>query len=421
MNQIFICYRREDSAAVAGRLFDRLSEKFGKTAIFKDVDSIPLGVNFKAHLDSVVKKCDVVLVLIGENWLDGTRGIEERRINDPRDFVRIELESALKRDIPVIPLLIENARMPSEEALPSELKEFAYRNGMSIRHDPYFHRDVDHLIESLESVFARPETQKENPIEIKESPTKDAPSPSPNTPPVDAASEVKAVKDPNVPYVYLPVTENESGGSFLPIAIGLETLGGVFTKLIPEGRALPARRCEIFSTASDNQSSVEVHVLAGLRPMAGDNVTIGRFHLIGIPPAPRGMPQIEVCFSVNEQGIMDVSAKDMATGREQKVKIDTLGQSSEDIERMLRDANSHAEWDSKKIDEIQARNRLSNLTFQMEDLLKTKRWKLPRQLSEEIDNAIVESKVALSQYGVDQMNKAFNRLRTVVAKLPADF
>lgn len=419
MNQIFICYRRDDTAAVAGRIFDRLSQKFGKSAIFKDVDSIPLGVNFKHHLDSVVKQCDVVLVLVGEKWLDGTKGIEERRINKPRDFVRIEIESALRRDIPVIPLLIENTEMPSEEDLPAELKEFAYRNGMSIRHDPYFHRDIDHLIESLESVFAASVSTKVEPIETRESPTNDTPRPSPNTPPVDDTSGAKEEKDPDTPYVYLPVIENESGGSVLPIAIGLETLGGVFTKLITEGSPLPVRHCEIFSTASDNQTSVEVHVLAGLRSMAVDNVSLGKFHLVGIPPAPRGMPQIEVCFVVDAQGVMAVSAKDMGTGREQMVTIDRLGQSNDDIERLLRDANSHAAEDTRKIEEIQARNRLDNLTHQAENIVNENRKELELAVAFEIESAIVEAKQALKEGGVALMNGAFHRLRAAVAKLPA--
>ncbi len=152
-DQIFICYRRSDSPGAAGRIYDRLIQRFGRSAVFKDVDSIPLGVNFKQHLDRVVQQCSVVLVIIGEKWLEKEAGAEQRRIDDPRDFVRIEIESALKREIPIIPLLIENGTLPSEEELPITLQELAFRHGMEVGNDPYFHTDIDRLIKYLETLF----------------------------------------------------------------------------------------------------------------------------------------------------------------------------------------------------------------------------------------------------------------------------
>ena len=147
---IFISYRRSDSADIAGRIDDRLTGRFGRNLIFKDVDSIPLGLDFKEYLDEKVSECSVFLAIIGDRWLEAGDETGVRRLNDPADFVRIEIESALKRGIPVIPLLVRGAQMPMEGQLPDGLKKLAYRNGIPIRHDPDFHRDMDRLITALE-------------------------------------------------------------------------------------------------------------------------------------------------------------------------------------------------------------------------------------------------------------------------------
>jgi TIR domain len=147
---IFISYRRDDSADVTGRIFDRLVQHFGRESIFKDVDSIPFGVDFRVHLRQMVEQCSTVLVIVGDRWLTVVDETGQRRIEDMGDFVRIEIEAALKRGIPVIPLLVKGAVMPRENDLPADLKEFAYRNGTAIRHDPDFHPDMDRLINSLE-------------------------------------------------------------------------------------------------------------------------------------------------------------------------------------------------------------------------------------------------------------------------------
>lgn len=149
-NPIFISYRRSDSADITGRIYDRLVEEFGEDLIFKDVDSIPLGVDFKEYLDRKVGECRVVLAVIGDRWVDAADETGNRRLEDPDDFVRIELESALARGIPVIPLLVRNARMPQEEDLPPGLRKLVFRNGVPIRPDPDFHRDMDRLIMALE-------------------------------------------------------------------------------------------------------------------------------------------------------------------------------------------------------------------------------------------------------------------------------
>jgi hypothetical protein len=147
---IFISYRRDDSPDVTGRIYDHLVEQYGKAAIFKDVDSIPFGVDFRVHLKAIVEKCDVVLAVVGDSWLTITNSAGQRRLDDERDFVRIEIESALQRDIPVVPILVQGALMPHEADLPPALKEFAYRNATTVRHDPDFHVDMERLINSLD-------------------------------------------------------------------------------------------------------------------------------------------------------------------------------------------------------------------------------------------------------------------------------
>lgn len=157
-SHIFVSYRRSDSADIAGRIYDRLIGKFGKGPIFKDVDSIPLGLDFKEYLDMKVGECDVFLAIIGGEWLTASDAAGNRRIDDPTDFVRIEIESALQRKIPVIPLLVRDARMPREADLPASLHKLAYRNGTPIRSDPDFHRDMDRLIAALEKYVKKDES-----------------------------------------------------------------------------------------------------------------------------------------------------------------------------------------------------------------------------------------------------------------------
>ena len=202
-----------------------------------------------------------------------------------------------------------------------------------------------------------------------------------------------------------------------PLSLGIETLGGVSTRLIERNTTIPTRKSEIFSTASDNQTSVEVHVLQGERPMASDNRTLGKFHLVGIPPAPRGMPQIEVAFDIDANGIVNVSAKDMGTGREQKITITaSSGLSKEEIDKMMRDAESHSSEDATKREEIEARNRLDGLVYQMEKTLNENREKVSGVASE-VETAIADAKKALAEGGVERLNEAFNSLQTVSHKM----
>lgn len=160
---IMICYRREDSADVTGRIYDRLTQRFGKTAIFKDVDSIPLGVDFKEHLERVVARCAALVVVIGDKWLASTGSGGGRRLDDPEDIVRIEIEAALNRGSLVIPLLVQGAHMPGEASLPSSLRALADRNGTTIGHDPQFHPDMDRVIANLETTLRLSSSEKVEP------------------------------------------------------------------------------------------------------------------------------------------------------------------------------------------------------------------------------------------------------------------
>jgi molecular chaperone DnaK len=202
------------------------------------------------------------------------------------------------------------------------------------------------------------------------------------------------------------------------LTLGIETLGGVMTPMIQKNTTIPTRKSEIFSTASDNQTSVEVHVLQGERPMAGDNKTLGKFHLVGIPPAPRGVPQVEVTFDIDANGIVNVSAKDVGTGREQKITITaSSGLSKDEIDRMMKDAESHSAEDEKKKSSIEARNRLDGLVYSVEKTLSENKDKLDAAAAGDIESAIAEAKTALAGEDVDAMNNAFEKVQTSSHKL----
>ena len=203
-----------------------------------------------------------------------------------------------------------------------------------------------------------------------------------------------------------------------PLSLGIETLGGVSTPMIQKNTTIPTRKSEVFSTASDNQTSVEVHVLQGERPMAGDNKTLGKFHLVGIPPAQRGVPQVEVTFDIDANGIVNVSAKDVGTGREQKITItSSSGLSKEEIDKMMKDAESHAGEDEQKKAVIEARNRLDGLVYSVDKTVSENKEKLDEAAATELESAITESKTALAGDDVDAMNNAFERLQTASHKL----
>jgi hypothetical protein len=224
----------------------------------------------------------------------------------------------------------------------------------------------------------------------------------------------------DTPSVKVATGVDEQGGTVLQHAIGIETLGGVFTKLIPEGTRLPHRHSEVFSTATDNQTSVEIHVLAGLRPLAKQNLSLGKFHFIGIPPAPRGMPQIEVTFDIDVNGIVNVSAKDMNTGREQKITIESAsGPSQEEINKIVSEARMYSSQDSRKLEEIEARNRLDGLLYQVEKVYKEHRERFDAVTRSQVEAAISTARKALDTGEVAHMNTAFSELQSASHKIAA--
>jgi molecular chaperone DnaK len=196
-----------------------------------------------------------------------------------------------------------------------------------------------------------------------------------------------------------------------PLSLGVETLGAVMTRLIDRNTTIPAKRSEVFSTASDSQTTVEIHVLQGEREMARDNRTLGRFHLEGIPPAPRGVPQIEVTFDIDANGILNVSAKDKGTGKETKITIThSSGLAKDEVEKMVADARSHESEDKKRREEIEQRNQAENLAYQMEKLLKDNKDKLAAATVKEIEDAVAEVHKVREKGSPDEVKAARDRL-----------
>ena len=199
-----------------------------------------------------------------------------------------------------------------------------------------------------------------------------------------------------------------------PLSLGIETMGGVLTKLIDANTTIPTKKSEVFSTASDNQPSVEIHVIQGERPMAKDNRTIGRFHLDGIPPSQRGVPQIEVTFDLDANGIINVSAKDKGTGKEQKIRIESsTGLSQEEIENMKREAELNAEDDKKKQQEAELLNKADSVIFQTEKQLKEFGDKIPADKKQPIDDALAELKAQYEARNIDNLEAALEKLETI--------
>ena len=203
-----------------------------------------------------------------------------------------------------------------------------------------------------------------------------------------------------------------------PLSLGIETLGGVFTRLIERNTTIPTRKSEIFSTASDSQTSVEIKVFQGERAMAGDNKLLGVFQLVGIPPAPRGIPQVEVTFDIDANGILNVTAKDKATNNEQKITItSSSGLAKDEVEKMAKDAESHASDDRKKKEEIESRNRADAMVYNIEKMLKEHRDKVSAADAKAVEDALDETKKAMQEGGIDKINQATSKLETASHKL----
>jgi molecular chaperone DnaK len=203
-----------------------------------------------------------------------------------------------------------------------------------------------------------------------------------------------------------------------PLTLAIETLGGVATQMIPRNTTIPTKKTETFSTAADSQPSVEVHVLQGERPLAKDNRTLGKFHLTGLPPAPRGVPQIEVTFDIDANGILNVTAKDKATNKEQKIQItSSSGLSKEEVERMAKEAEAHSAEDKAKREEIEARNQLDGMVYQVEKMLKENGDKISGDEKGQVESALADAKKALEGTDAAAMNTAREKLTAASHKL----
>jgi molecular chaperone DnaK len=202
-----------------------------------------------------------------------------------------------------------------------------------------------------------------------------------------------------------------------PLSLGIETLGGVMTTLIQRNTTIPTKKSETFSTAADNQTSVEVHVLQGERPMARDNRTLGKFHLSGLPAAPRGVPQVEVTFDIDANGIVNVTATDKATGKEQKITITaSSGLNKDEVDRMMREAESHADEDKKRKEEIETRNQADQAAYAAERMVKDAGDKLPAADRQPIESAIEELKKAIEKNDLDEMKRRLEALNAAQHK-----
>ncbi|MCC6501812.1 MAG: molecular chaperone DnaK [Deltaproteobacteria bacterium] len=287
--------------------------------------------------------------------------------------------------------LIERSKKPSEQALrdagmkPSDIDEIVLVGGMT---------RMPAIQKLVKEFFGKDPHKGVNPDEVVA---------------IGAAIQGAVLAGEVKDVVLLDVT---------PLSLGLETLGGVMTTLITRNTTIPARKKEVFTTAADSQTQVEIHILQGERPMARDNRTLGRFHLEGIPAAPRGVPQVEVAFDIDANGILNVSAKDLATNKEQRITITaSSGLAKDEVDKMVKEAESHADEDKKRKEVIETRNQLDSLVYSTEKLMHENRAKIAEEEAKAVDEAIAEAKKALEANEPDQLKEAMAKLTAASHKV----
>jgi hypothetical protein len=380
--KIFVSYRRADSEGYAGRLYDRLSSHFGNNNIFMDIDSIEPGDDFVKIIEDAVNSCDVLLAVLGPHWLTVKDQRGKPRLEDPEDFVRLEIATALERGIRVIPTLVQGASMPHTSSLPENLKPLSRRNAIELSASR-FHADVDKMISAIERTMDAADKDK-------------------------FTTERKSGKGERLGELNVEQVEDS-----LTEILSVETLGGIATPIIERGTPIPIRMSQIFSTAADGQGSVEIHLLRGLRSMAADNFSLGKFILDGIPPAPRGVPQIEVTFDIDANGILKVSAQDKATGRIQNITTTAKSDLKRSkAEQMRKDADKFAVEDKNRKELVEARNHADIVIYQAQKALKDYGNKVPgsmlAQLHQKIDKVL--SIMANANSDIEAIKRATNEL-----------
>jgi hypothetical protein len=390
--RIFLCHSSGDKPAIR-RLYLRLRADGFEPWL--DEEKLLPGQRWRDEIPRAVRDSDVVIVCLSRASA-GKAGYVQREIKYALDIALEQPEDAIF----LIPLKLEECEMPDS------LNEWQWVNFFEENGYGRLKMALDYRAEALHvSVTPIGQTDSSDASKTTGEPTSGKGMPG--------ESWTQAP-----PTVKVSTAADEHGGKIIPHAIGIETLGGVFTKLIPEGTQLPHRFSEIFSTATDNQTSVEVHVLAGIRPLAQQNLSLGKFHLVGIPPAPRGMPQIEVTFDIDADGILNVSALDKGTGRRQKLTItSTSGPTKEEIAKILRDAKSFAAEDEAKRQLIESRNRLDGLIYQVRKTFSENRPKLSSAVESQVWSALAEAQKTLEEGEVVRMNNSFDDLQAASHRL----